>query len=204
MAILGLLILAAVAVVGVETAASNRSGEVVVETFGRFSTVSVSVVFVVGALLATIAILGLFMITGQFQRRWTQRRVARHRVTEEETASRLTETDRTNAELVEENDRLRAELAAERRSAATMGGVAVPPGVGNVAYGDQVSDAVRSETISDTGRYEPYPTEPADGRVPDERVTDERVTYGRTADGRVADERHDDKAGIVGRFRHNT
>jgi len=162
MAILGLLILAAAALVGVETALSNRS-DVVVEMFGRYSTVPMSVVMLFGALLATFAIFGLFLITGTIQRRRRRRLDAKHRVVEEETSTRLTDIDRTNAELVEENDRLRAELAAERRAAATLGGIAVPPGAGDVAFGDQISDAVRSDTVSETGRYEPYPTEAATG-----------------------------------------
>ena len=192
MAILGLLLLAAAAVIGVETAASNRE-TVIVETFGTFSAVPMGVVFLAGALVATLALLGLFMITGTFQRRRHLRATAKHRMRDEEASTRLTDTDSTNAELVEENDRLRAELAAERRAAATMGGVAVPPGVGNVAYGDQVSDAVRSDTISGTGRFEPYPTE----RGVNAPVNAEAARY--DGDGATGDE----KAGVVGRFRGN-
>lgn len=184
MAILGLLILAAAAVFGVETYVSNGTG-LPFEVFGNSYTVPVSVVFLLGAVAMAVATLGAFMITGAFQRRRALRRDAKHAVRREETETRLSDTDRTNAELVEENDRLRGELAAERRAAATLGGVAVPPGAGNVAYGDQVSDAVRSETISDTGRYEPYPAENGVDRTID-------------VDGRT-----DDKAGVVGRFRGN-
>ena len=191
MAILGLLLLAAAVVVGVETAVSNQP-TYVVETFGLYSAVPISVVFLFGALLATVALLGLFMITGTMQRRRHRRVDAKHRTQREETATRVTDLDRTNAELVEENDRLRAELAAERNAAATMGGVAVPPGAGDVAYGDQVSDAVRSNTISDTGRFDPYPVE----RGTDATVNTEANRY----DGETAN----DKAGVVGRFRGNT
>ena len=189
MAILGLLILAAATVVGVEVGLGNRT-TTGLEVFGTGFTMPVYVVFVLGALLMALAILGTFRITGAFQRRRSYRTAARHRVREEETADRLTTTDSTNAELVEENDRLRAELAAERRSAATLGGVAVPPGAGNVAYGDQVSDAVRSATISETGRFEPYPNDAV-------RTNDGVVDLDATRDH----DREDDKARVVGRFR---
>lgn len=185
MVILGLLLLAAALVVGVETGLSN-TGDINVELFGNTYGVPVNVVFLVGAVLALVAVLGLFMITGAVQRRRTVRRDARHRVRDEQVSTRLTETDATVGELVEENDRLRNELTAERRAAATMGGVAVPPGAGNVAYGDQVSDAVRSDTISDTGRFEPYPTE--------------RGTEAARYDGDTTDT--DEKADVIGRFRN--
>jgi uncharacterized membrane protein YciS (DUF1049 family) len=195
MAILGLLLLAAATVVGIELAVSNDS-RVVVELFGTYSVVPVSVVFLVGALLTTVALLGLFMITGTLQRKRHRTVVAKHRAEREETQTQLGEYDRTTAELVEENDRLRAELASERRAAATMGGVAVPPGAGQVAYGDPVSDAVRSDTISDTGRFDPYPIEHGN----DSAVNTEAVRY----DGTATTDNADDKAGVVGRFRGNS
>ena len=188
MAILGLLLLAAAVVVGVETGLSNTS-DINVEVFGNTYGIPVNVVFLLGAVLATVAVLGLFMITGAFQRRRHVRRDAKHRLHDEEVATRLTETDGTLGDVVAENDRLRAELAAERRAAATMGGVAVPPGAGNVPYGDQVSDAVRSDTVSQTGRFEPYPTET--GVVGD--------TTAARYDGDTTDA--DEKAGVIGRFR---
>jgi hypothetical protein len=195
MAILGLLIFAVATVLGVETVLGNR-GTVSVETFNMFSTVSVSVVFLWGVLLATLAIFGLFLITGSAQRRRHIRTDAKHRMRDEEVSTRLADTDRTAAELVEENDQLRAELAAERRAAATMGGVAVPPGAGDVTYGDQVSDAVRSDTISQTGHFDPYPA----GRGTDGVVNTEDARYVDVTDEGT---RRDDKAGIVGRFRGN-
>jgi multisubunit Na+/H+ antiporter MnhC subunit len=189
MAILGLLILAAATALGVETVLATRSTDVGFHIWGESFTAPLAVVFLLGAVVMTVAILGTFLITGAFQRRRARRVESKHRLRREETETRLGDVDRTNAELVEENERLRGELAAERRAAATMGGVAVPPGTGSVAYGDQVSDAVRSDTISDTGRFEPYPTETAAGT-------------GDTIDVRDGD-RQDDKAGIVGRFRGN-
>ena len=186
MAIVGLLILAAALAVGVETSIGNRAG-VGLEAFGQIYVLPVSVIFLVGATLATIALLGLFMVTGAAQRRRATRTEAKHRMRSEETESRLIDTDRTNADLVEENDRLRAELTAERRAAATMGGVTVPPGAGDVAYGDQVSDAVRSDTISDTGKFEPYPADRGGSTID---VSDSRH-----------DEHRDDKASMLGRFR---
>lgn len=194
MAILGLLLLAVAAVVGVELAVSNDT-RVVVELFGTYSAVPLSVLFLVGTLVATVALLGLFMITGTLQRKRRSTVAAKHRAEREQTQTQLTEYDRTTAELVEENDRLRAELSSERRAAATMGGVAVPPGAGNVAYGDQVSDAVRSDTISDTGRFDPYPVDHGN----DSAVNTEAVRY----DGTATNDTGDDKAGVVGRFRGN-
>ena len=195
MAILGLLLLAAAVAVGVETAYSNRSTQVV-EVFGTFSAVPASVLFLFGALCATVALFGLMLITGRMQRRRTRRVDAKHRMQREETQTRLTDIDSTNAELVEENDRLRAELAAERRAAATMGGVAVPPGAGNVAYGDQVSDAVRSDTISDTGRFDPYPTEHGtDAAVNTEAMRTDTAGSNGTGTGT------EEHAGFTGRLR---
>ena len=194
MAILGLLLLAAAVVVGVEAGVSNTR-DINLEVFGQTYGIPVNVVMLVGALLATVAVLGLFMITGTFQRRRHLRRDAKHRMVREETDARLADTDRTAGELAAENDRLRAELTAERRAAATMGGVAVPPGAGNVAYGDQVSDAVRSDTISDTGRFDPYPAD----RGTDHVANTDGVRYDGTADTTASEE----KAGVIGRFRNS-
>jgi hypothetical protein len=190
MAILGLLILAAAAVFGVETALSNRGADVGFEVFGTSYTAPVSVLFLLGAITMAVAILGTFMITGALQRRRTRRLDARDVQQREETHNRVTTLDTTNRELVEENDRLRAELNDHRRAAATMGGVAVPAGAGDVSYGDQVSDAVRSDTISDTGRFEPYP-----------------VDHGNDAPVNTEEGRYDDsheKVGILSRFRGNS
>lgn len=180
MVILGLLILAAAAALGVETVLATRGTDVTFTMWGETLTASVAVWFLLGAVLMTVAVFGLFLITGAVQRRRGHRVAARHRIQEERTGERLSAADETVAGLAEENERLRNELAAERRAAATMGGVAVPPGAGNVTYGDQVGDAVRSTTISDTGRYEPYPTEPAPAATPVQS---------------------EEKAGVLGRFR---
>ena len=188
MAILGLLLLAAAVVVGVEVGVSNTS-DVGFEAFNTSFTAPLSVVFLIGALLMTVAILGLFTITGAFQRRRRLRVENKHRM--RRTEARVGETQQTAAELAEENDRLRAELEAERRAAATMGGVAVPPGAGTPAYGDQVSDAVRSETISRTGHFDPYPAD-GTGRTIDVTGRDDR------AERDAAEE----KASVLGRFRH--
>lgn len=184
MAIIGLLLLAAAVTFGVELGVSslNTTG---FEVFGTAFTTDVATVFVLGALTMAVATLGAFMITGAFQRRRAYRTEARHRVRQEETDTKLTDYDRTTGELVEENDRLRAELAAERRAAATMGGVAVPPGAGDVAYGDQVTDAVRSDTVSE--RVTPYPSEPVS---PVAEVTPDTDTRAGA-----------EKADVVGRFR---
>jgi multisubunit Na+/H+ antiporter MnhC subunit len=175
MAIIGLLLFVAATTIGVETVVSTRGHDVAFEIFGEAFTAPLATVFLLGALVMTVAILGAFMVTGAFGRRRVHRVEARHRVRAEQTETRLSDVDRTNAELVAENDRLRAELAAERRAAATLGGVAVPPGVGNVAYGDQVSDAVRSETVSETGHYEPYPVETGAPRSVDLTEAEEKA-----------------------------
>ncbi|HEU0131670.1 MAG TPA: hypothetical protein VFQ85_11850 [Mycobacteriales bacterium] len=192
MAILGLLILAAATVLGVEIAVANRAATTTFDVFGGAVTLPVASLFLLGALVMTVAILGAFMVTGAFQRRRHVRREARRSVAVEETTTRVGELERTNGELVAENDRLRGELAAHQRAEATMGGVAVPAGAGNVAYGDQVSDAVRSTTITDTGRFEPYPVEHGNDAV----VNTEAERTDR-ADGA-------EKAGILGKFRGTT
>lgn len=197
MAILGLLLLAAATVAGVEMTISNRAGSLNFEAFGyTFAGSNVAGVFLLGALVMAVALLGLFMVTGALQRRRTVAVIGKHRARVEETEGRLGEVEATNAELVAENDRLRTALADHERAMATMGGVAVPPGVGDVAYGDQVSDAVRSETITDTGRFDPYPTE--GGTTTGATVNNETRFDG--ARGETYDE-DADKAGVVGRFR---
>ena len=201
MAILGLLLLAAATVAGVELTISNRAGSLDFEAFGyTFAGSSTAGVFLLGALTMAVALLGLFMITGAFQRRRHVATVGKHRARIEETEGRLGEVEQTNAELARENDELRTRLADHERAMATMGGVAVPPGVGDVAYGDQVSDAVRSETITDTGRFDPYPTE---GGTTSGAAVNTGTRYdGETVD--VTDHTTDnDKAGVVGRFRGN-
>lgn len=191
MVILGLLLFAAAVVGGAEMAISNRAGDVGFEVFGYGLAASPATVFALGAVTMAVAVLGVFLVTGYAQRHRTTRREAKHRIRDEQTATRLGDVDRTNAELVAEVDRLRAELAAHERAEATMGGVTVPPGAGNVTYGDQVSDAVRSDTIAQTGRFDPYP---ADGASRDVRTDRERA-----ADRDL--ERDEDKAGVLERFR---
>lgn len=192
MAILGLLLLAAAVAAGVEFGLSNM-GNVGFEVFGTSFTAPLAVLFVLGAIAMAVATLGLFLITGSFQRRRALRYEAKHRVEREQTNTRLTEFDETTTDLVAENDRLRTELAAERRAAATMGGVTVPPGTGNVPYGDKVTDAVRSRTNGDIGRGDPYPVSPVDevrpATIDNTHFDDDDVRAG------------EQKAGVLGRFR---
>ncbi len=157
MAIIGLLLLAAATALGVETVLSTRASDVAFRIYGESFTAPLATVFLLGAVMMAFAILGLLMITGRLHHLRAGKTAAKHRLSDDETV--LSDIDQTNAELVAENDRLRAELAAERRQAATLGGVAVPPGAGDVPYGDQVGDAVRVDTVSETGHYEPYPSE---------------------------------------------
>lgn len=189
MAILGLLLLAAAVVAGVEFGVSNL-GDTSFEVFGYEYTTTVAGLFLLGVATMAVAALGLWMISHSVRRRRRAKYDARHR----ETGERLNEVDRTNAELVEENDRLRAELTEERRAAATLGGVAVPPGVGDVGYGDQVTDAARSNAISDTGRFDPYPTHGGDGHGDGRPQTIDNTHFDDTRTG-------EEKAGVVGRFR---
>jgi hypothetical protein len=205
MVILGLLLLAAAGVAGTEMAINNPAG-VDYAFFGHVYTVPIYAVFLLGALVMAVGTLGAFMITGAFQRRRAYRRDAKHAVRTEDTNTRLGTVERTNAELVEENDRLRAELTEHQRAAATLGGVAVPPGVGDVAYGDQVSDAVRSETISDTGRFDPYPTDGGTRTGAAVNTEDRGVLDGGRFDGSdgVDTTAADEKADVVGRYRGTT
>lgn len=200
MVILGLLLLAAAVVAGVEMVVSNLGGTGF-EVFGYSFTADLATVFLLGAITMAVGTLGTFLVTGALQRRRMHRYTAKHRETEQ----RLGEFDRTNAELVEENDRLRAELANERRSAATLGGVAVPPGTGDVPYGDQVTDAVRAET-------DPYPVSPIDEVRPttidNTKFDDDALRVGAAGRRREIDVDRgtdtatgEDKAGVLGRFR---
>jgi multisubunit Na+/H+ antiporter MnhC subunit len=193
MVILGLLLLAAAVVAGTEMTISNYGPDVSFEVFGLGFGAPLATVFLLGAITMAVATLGTFLVTGALQRRREVRTTGKHRATIEETQTRLGDVERENVELAEENERLRTELADRQRAEATMGGVAVPPGVGNVAYGDQISDAVRSETITDTGRFDPYPT--------DHGTTDGGAV--NTEADRFDGERTDDKAGVLGRFRGN-
>jgi len=188
MAILGLLLLAAAVAAGLEFGLSNM-GDVGFEVFGTSFTAPLAVLFVLGAIAMAVATLGLFLVTGSFQRRRAHRYEAKHRVEREQTNTKLTEYDETTTDLVAENDRLRAELAAERRAAATMGGVTVPPGTGNVPYGDKVTDAVRGATID---LRDPYPVSPVD------EVRPATIDNTRFDDDARAGEQ---KAGVLGRFR---
>lgn len=188
MAILGLLLLAAAVVAGVEFGVSNL-GDTSFEVFGYTYTTTVAGLFLLGVATMAVAALGLWMISHSVRRRRRAKYDAKHR----QTGERLTEVDRTNAELVEENDRLRAELTEERRAAATLGGVAVPPGVGDVGYGDQVTDAARSNAITDTGRFDPYPTTtPVTGEGRPQTIDNTHFDDTRTGE---------EKASVVGRFR---
>jgi multisubunit Na+/H+ antiporter MnhC subunit len=196
MVIIGLLLLAAATVAGVEMTLSTRAADVGFEVFGNSFTMPLASVFLLGAVVMALALLGAFMITGALQRRRAVHRDARHRVNDENLSTRVSELDSLNADLVAENDRLRAEIAEHQRAEATLGGVAVPPGVGQVAYGDQVSDAVRSQTITETGRFDPYPTEAGAATTTGTRV-------GAAARDDVVDlDEADDKARVVGKFRN--
>ena len=205
MVIIGLLLLAAATAAGVEMTLSTRAADVGFEVFGQSFTMPLASVFLLGAALMAIAVLGAFMITGALQRRRVVHREAKHRVVTEDLGTRVNELDTLNADLVAENDRLRAELAEHQRAEATLGGVAVPPGVGDVAYGDQVSDAVRSQTISETGRFDPYPTEAETGVTTGTTGVNGTRVGAAARDEDVVDlDAADEKARVVGRYRGTT
>jgi uncharacterized integral membrane protein len=180
MAILGLLLVAAAAVIGVEFAVSNTA-TTGFEIFGNPYVASLGTIALLGAAVGAVALLGLWLVVSSLRRRRTRRTIGKHRAQVEELQSRAAGLEAANQDLIEDNDRLRAELAAHELAQATMGGVAVPPGTGQVPYGDQVSDSVHKDMVdvTDGTLAEPYPA----GR-----------THDRTAEG-------EEKAGVLGRFR---
>ncbi len=160
MAVLGILLIAAAAVVGVETIISNTE-EQELEIFGeRFSNLTQGEVFLYGAAAATVALLGLWLFFAALARS-RRRRVGRRRMERRRQAqvqSVVQEKESTVSNLESENERLRRELEEERRQRDTMGGVAVPPGVGAVPHGDQVTDSVHKANV-DTQRGTAQQTE---------------------------------------------
>lgn len=169
MAVLGLLLLAAATVVGVEVVRLNDA-TVTVSTFGYLTDLTAGGLFLAGAAAGLLATLGLLLLLGGFGR--MRRRRAERRQLKSEKTRLVSERDQEISELADENARLREELATERREQLTMGGITLPPGE-DVPYGDQVSDAV----YADSG--EPYPTEST------ERGRHEVETEGRTLTGRL-------------------
>jgi uncharacterized integral membrane protein len=201
MAILGLLLLAAATAVGVEFVLSNTA-TTGFEVFGYAFVSPLATVVLYGAIAGAVAMLGLWMIVGSLRRRRVRKSLGKHRVQIDELQVRAGELEQLNAELVRENDRLRADLQAHQLAEATLGGVAVPPGVGQVAFGDQITDSVRKETIDITDgtldrtrdgrgddRVEPYPTE-----VRDHDHDHDHADHDHTGEA-------EQKASVLGRFR---
>jgi uncharacterized integral membrane protein len=185
MAILGLLLLAAATAVGIEFAISNTA-TTGFEIFGNPYVASLGTIALLGAAVGAVAALGVWMMWSSFRRRQVRRTATKHRVRIDDLKTRVAELEQVNADLVAETDRLRAELTAHELAEATLGGVAVPPGVGDVPYGDQVTDAMHKEVVdlTENGRPEPYPTERAGGRHEHDHAME-----------------GEQKAGVVGRFR---
>ncbi len=127
MAVIGLLLVLAVAIGGAELLISN-TGTFDVELFGRtINDVPLGGVFLAGALGMLALLFGLMMLTtgvGTARRKRTERvaEVKRHK----QSAAALQEA---LAETADENERLRREIAEERLAQDTLGGVAVPPQV---------------------------------------------------------------------------
>ncbi|MDQ1712312.1 MAG: hypothetical protein QOE45_1762 [Frankiaceae bacterium] len=157
MAILGLLLVAVAAAAGVEFVISNTA-TVGWEVYGYTFVSPLATIVLFGAIAGAVATLGLWMVVASFRRRRVRHTVAKHRFRVDELQNRLAELERVNAELVADNERLRAELQAHVLTEATLGGVAVPPGVGDVAYGDQITDTVHKEMVDLTEQgAQPYP-----------------------------------------------
>lgn len=150
MVLLGLLLIAAAAVVGVEVVRVNMTATDV-SAFGTTITgYSLGSLFLAGVAAGVLACLGLWMIKAGLARSRRRRLERKNIVNERETI--VTEKESELDDLAVENERLRAEIEAERRERLTMGGVAVPPGVDG-SYGDQISDTVYKERVA-----EPYPS----------------------------------------------
>jgi hypothetical protein len=129
MAVIGLLLVLAVAIGGAELLVSN-TGSYDLELFGRtVENVPLGGIFLAGALGMLALLFGLMMLTsgvGAARRRRTERtaELKRHK----QSATALQEA---LAETADENDRLRRAMAEERLAQDTLGGVAVPPQVVN-------------------------------------------------------------------------
>ena len=173
MVLLGLLLIAAAAVVGVEVVRVNMVATDV-EAFGTTITgYSLGSLFLAGVAAGVLACFGLWLMKAGFSRRRHRRMELKNVVNERETI--VTEKETELDGLAEENERLRAEIEAERRERLTMGGVAVPPGVDG-SYGDQISDTVYKERVADA-----YPSTIDVTDAPPVRTTADTPLYSETA-----------------------
>lgn len=141
MIVLGLVLVAAAAVAGIEMFVSNTQ-ETTAEAFDQTLTgVSLGGFFLAGALTTFVMLLGVAMISSGITRarqRRAERKDAEARLHEIEEHA---EAERAAA--VAEADRLRGELTRERMNQATLGGVVPPPEISDEPY------PVETEPISD-------------------------------------------------------
>jgi hypothetical protein len=154
MVLLGLLLLAACAVVAVEVAISNTDTATFEAFTQSFSDLTLGGLFLLGCALGAVAVLGLWMMMAGLRMGRRRRLENKHVVTE--TRSRVDE-------LEDENDALRAQLERERTTTPT----GAAPVAGAPAYErdtvftrDRDDDGVadRSETRGGTGAV--YPDDP--------------------------------------------
>lgn len=193
MVLLGLLLLAACVVVGVELAISNTD-VTSIEAFGQsFSDLNLAGLFLIGCALGALALLGLWMMTAGMRMARRRRVASRHEV----------KATRSQAdELADENEELRAELDRQRErereltDRTTAGGPANERDtmVTRDRDGDDVADrSERSGMGADAGYSrdrEVYPNEPArstsDDDTPAYDETAEK-THSRGMLGRLRD-----------------
>jgi hypothetical protein len=170
MAILGLLLMAAAAVIGTEIVVSNTQFTNA-EAFNRVvEGVTAGGFFLAGVIAGAVFLLGLALLLGGVGRG------RRRRVSRREAVSEVSTTADT---LAAENDSLRRELAEERLNRATLGGVAVPAGTPDSAgpYADQITDTYHKELVTE-GAY--APTLAGGDPYPDDAGrTEDATAYGR-------------------------
>lgn len=132
MIVLGLILVAVAAVVGVEIVISNTA-ETSAEAFDQtVSGVSLGSAFLLGAATVLLLLMGISLITSGM------RRARRRRIERKEADARQRQAERKAAgerdAAVAEADRLRDELTQERLNQATLGGTVVPPELAGEPY----------------------------------------------------------------------
>lgn len=132
MVLIGLLLVAAAAVLGSEIVLSNTqttTGEAFNQTAAG---VTAGEFFLGGAGTALLLVLGLLMMFGGISRRRRRRAHSRHAMTEQRREVETTENELSD--VGEENERLRRELQQERLHRETLGGVQVPPELADTSF----------------------------------------------------------------------
>ena len=152
MVLLGLLLLAACAVVAVEVAISNTDTATFEAFTQSFSDLSMGGLFLLGCVLGAVAVLGLWMIMAGLRMSRRRRLENKHVVTE--TRSRVDE-------LEDENDALRAELERDRSTTATAAATGAPEYERDTASTrDRDNDGVADRSETRVGGGAVYPDDP--------------------------------------------